>query len=470
MERKCVSAMLWVVLVSTLISSVHCDCGSPPPIENSMLKEEHRGQTTFPVKSVVRYDCDPGYVRVPMVKNFLTCEGNSRWSENKPFCKRRSCGYPGDTDNGDFEAETFEFGSRVTYFCNPGYIMFSKKNYRYCTADGTWSNAVPTCEATMCPSPPTIPGGSFYPVKDEYQYQDAVRYTCNDPSAVMEHDSSVFCMESGNWSDPEPRCRVVNCPAPHVPNSKKISGFVGPYTLNSVVRFECVDQRYKMEGPNTITCNLDSEWEPQLPNCTRLYCPEPILANGTVYSGKKQDGSYDINDSITLKCDQGYRIRGERTLRCGRNYKWNYDFPVCVPGSYCPEPKLLNGGVEEGERVDGSYDVNHAITLACNEGYKLIGEETLRCRNNYQWNKQFPTCELEEGCKLPKITNGRVILKNGYPYKPNEDGRIFSPSDTISIECHDGYKLHGKALIKCISGYIQYYWKPDSPQCRNTFG
>ncbi|CAJ0919302.1 unnamed protein product [Ranitomeya imitator] len=44
----------------------------------------------------------------------------------------------------------FSFGSRVNYTCNPGYSMTSKRNYRECQADGTWSGKPPVCKEPVC--------------------------------------------------------------------------------------------------------------------------------------------------------------------------------------------------------------------------------------------------------------------------------------------------------------------------------
>ncbi|KAM5192189.1 membrane cofactor protein-like [Mantella aurantiaca] len=472
MERKCLSFVLWIVLLYSFINSVHCDCGKPPNIPYGRLKSEFADQMTFAVASTVKYDCQNGFVRIPGVKNYITCLENSNWSANDDFCHLRSCGFPGEIENGYLEAENFFFGSRVTYYCNLGYYMASKRSYRECQVDGTWSNSLPICEAVMCPPPPTIPNGTFHPVKEEYYFSDAVRYECNDPNMVMEYDSSVFCMDSGNWSDPHPSCIEVNCEPPNVPHSRKISGFVGPYTLNSLVRFEC-DKGFKMEGSDTIVCNMDNSWKPSPPDCIGAFCTEPKLLHGKVIGGKKFNG-YKVDDSVILECGPYYKLKGANRITCGTDFQWNPIVPTCELGTFCPEPKLINGKITQGTKVYG-YSKYDSIILSCGSGYRLKGPNRVTCQRNFQWST-FPICELKEGCSSPVIVNGRITHKDGLPFDPEIDSHGFSDSNDIEITCDIGYTLQGSSQSRCVYQRTWFYftheyvWSPELPTCqRNSY-
>ncbi|XP_075471339.1 membrane cofactor protein-like isoform X4 [Ascaphus truei] len=255
-----------------LISGTRGGCPSPPRLQYAQLKAASLSQNIFLPGSRVKYTCRPGYIRVPGAQTAVICLANSSWTAAKVFCARRSCGSPGAIDDGDFDVPDFLLGSRATYFCNDGFRMSSRRNYRVCQPDGSWSNTVPECEAVICPPPDAITHGAFSPRKDEYSYLDAVTYACNNLALVGK--SSLFCTKHGNWSSDVPTCKAVECLNPKVPNSRRLSGFQGPYRLNSAISFECVDG-FTMSGSSMVTCSINNEWEPPLPECLST-TPAPL--------------------------------------------------------------------------------------------------------------------------------------------------------------------------------------------------
>jgi hypothetical protein len=56
----------------------------------------------------------------------------------------KSCGHPGDIDNGFRDGIAHTFTSRVTYSCNDGYELVGRAN-RYCQSNGQWSGVLPSC-------------------------------------------------------------------------------------------------------------------------------------------------------------------------------------------------------------------------------------------------------------------------------------------------------------------------------------
>ena len=61
----------------------------------------------------------------------------------------RSCGFPGDIDNGWRTGYAFTFPNVVNYFCHDGFDLNGQKN-RTCQADGKWSGIKPICERELC--------------------------------------------------------------------------------------------------------------------------------------------------------------------------------------------------------------------------------------------------------------------------------------------------------------------------------
>ncbi|XP_069801201.1 membrane cofactor protein-like isoform X4 [Dendropsophus ebraccatus] len=295
---------LWIILLlPAFFARSHGSCGAPPRLDYGQLDTEFVDTESFPVDTKVTYSCRPGFIRVPGTQNSITCLSDSTWSTPSVFCTRRSCGHPGDAINGKSEITDTLFGSRVYYTCDPGYHMISRRNFRECQADGTWSNEVPVCEVQKCPPPNAIADGSFSPSKEEYDYQDAVRYECRDKALTLVGESTLSCTANGNWSADAPQCKVIECKDPNVENSEKLSGFVGPYTLNSAVRFQCL-KGHTMDGEPFVTCNAKGQWEPPLPTC-RSIVPTTTTTTTTTTTKKTETGGIVTQSPTTKKTETG---------------------------------------------------------------------------------------------------------------------------------------------------------------------
>ncbi|XP_075052295.1 membrane cofactor protein-like isoform X2 [Mixophyes fleayi] len=288
----------WILLLVCLFAffaASHGNCTAPPNLLFGELGEQFIGKNDFIVNSIVNYTCRPGFTRDPAISNTITCLSDSTWSIPDEFCKRRSCGNPAEPDNGQMHGDNFLFGSRVTYTCNTGYNMESKRDYRECQADGTWSNEVPFCAIQVCPPPNAITDGSFNPDKTDYTYQDAVTYTCKSGLSLI-GEASIFCTSNGSWSADPPKCKVVSCSNPEVLNAEKLSGFSGPYTLNSAVSFRCLDG-FTMIGSGHVTCNASSMWYPSLPSCNR----STVTQKPSTTKEKETEGSTVTQKPSTTK-------------------------------------------------------------------------------------------------------------------------------------------------------------------------
>ncbi|XP_040279987.1 membrane cofactor protein-like [Bufo bufo] len=264
----------WTIFLFAAFGRTHGDCGAPPRLQFGELDTQFIDQDNFSTGAAVTYKCRSGFTRAQGTNNSITCLSNSTWSTPEEFCTRRSCGNPGDLQHGTVSFPDTLFGARATYTCNLGYNMISRRNFRECQNDGTWSNEVPVCEVQTCPPPNAITDGSFSPDNEEYEYLNAVTYQCKDKTYALIGERTLSCTEHGNWSADPPQCKAVECSVPSVDNAEKVSGFSGPYHLNNAVEFRCLPG-YTMVGSASVKCNVSSEWEPALPTCSRIVTQSP---------------------------------------------------------------------------------------------------------------------------------------------------------------------------------------------------
>ncbi|XP_078667777.1 uncharacterized protein LOC144909589 [Branchiostoma floridae x Branchiostoma belcheri] len=98
----------------------------------------------------------------------------------------------------------------VSFSCNTGYALNGTSETR-CQANGTWSNAVPTCTLIQCPTLTAPTNGVLSPT-GPHTYQNRVTFTCNYGYRLY-GTSSVTCRADGTWSNAVPRCTPGNSAA-----------------------------------------------------------------------------------------------------------------------------------------------------------------------------------------------------------------------------------------------------------------
>ncbi|NXG78935.1 CR2 protein, partial [Baryphthengus martii] len=132
----------------------------------------------------------------------------------KTFCLPaavRPCPMPPGVRNGNHNGQGkafFTTGMSVTYTCDPGHYLVGNADV-FCRASGNWSQPGPRCEEVMCPQPPNIANGLHSGLSlDKFSRGVTVYYGCKDGYELV-GNMSIYCMETGVWSRPLPRCEGV---------------------------------------------------------------------------------------------------------------------------------------------------------------------------------------------------------------------------------------------------------------------
>ncbi|XP_067387994.1 complement decay-accelerating factor-like isoform X2 [Emydura macquarii macquarii] len=125
-------------------------CDVPARLKVAALNQEDEMKSYYPVGITVRYTCRPGYENITEVPGVSTCLENITWSEVPQFCRRKSCGHPGELLHGRAVTVTdFLFGGKVDFLCEDGYELIGQPSIR-CRLKGDeveWSE-LPTCRKT----------------------------------------------------------------------------------------------------------------------------------------------------------------------------------------------------------------------------------------------------------------------------------------------------------------------------------
>ncbi|XP_046896109.1 complement receptor type 1-like isoform X3 [Hypomesus transpacificus] len=251
-------------------------CIKPEGGPNMVLSPEFIGMTEFEDGSSVRFKCDTGY-QAAGGSSSITCT-SGQWSTLTMTCKRKNCGNPGEIMNGRFDITTgTEFGDTVVATCDTGYKLIGSDR-RQCM-DAGWNGRVPTCEVSKCGRAPTVVNGKPSSNEESYDYGAVIRYTCN-PGFTIKGNKSIVCKGDEVFVPEPPQCIKVDCPAPDVANAIVIDGNSPPYGYKSFLTYKC-KTGFEINGANSITCEIESEWNPPIPECKKAPPPTTTKASPT---------------------------------------------------------------------------------------------------------------------------------------------------------------------------------------------
>ncbi|XP_018581224.1 membrane cofactor protein-like isoform X2 [Scleropages formosus] len=264
-RRRRAGWALEALFLSTFVATAKAqgaECPQPSFGGNVVLSNDDILKNSFPDGSSAAFSCAVGYVRTGGLTT-VTCN-NGAWSELTLQCTKKSCGPPGELHNGHFDlSEGIDFGARIVASCNKGFMIVGP-NYLECLDSG-WSTRLPTCEVVKCPEPSLIQNGEIVikPNKEFPEYNDVIEYNCKSGYTLI-GKSQIVCGDNGKYDFDPPKCEVISCPVPQIPNAIRIQGNP-PYGYKSLAVYEC-NSGYVMKGSPKIVCELNG-WSPAVPSC-----------------------------------------------------------------------------------------------------------------------------------------------------------------------------------------------------------
>ncbi|XP_074833358.1 complement receptor type 1-like [Carettochelys insculpta] len=434
-------------------------CGVPTRLIFAELKDEYKNQNNFQVGTIVRYNCRPGYGRHPGMLPIIKCLKNGRWSEASDFCKRKSCGHPGEPENGRVIATDALFGSTANFTCEEGHRLIGRSSRR-CEILGlrvAWTGEVPICERIPCLPPPDIANGQHTGViMDEFSYGSVVTYKC-EGSYPLIGEKSIHCTTkdglNGEWSARPPRCGA-RCRSPNVKNGRT-SVDQAAYRPRDTAVFKC-NPGYALRGSPETQCQDDGRWDPPVPVCERvseLHCITPEIQNGRQVAGHSP--VYRPGSKVRFDCDPGYTLIGSHQIECRDDATWDPPVPVCVQGG-CGVPTRLSFAELHSEYRDQSYfPIGKTVSYICQPGYSKHPQirPTIRCLETGQWSEALEFCK-SKSCGHPgEPENGRVIVTD----------TLFG--STANFTCEEGYRLIGESSTRCEISDKRVTWSNKVPIC-----
>ncbi|KAG8518873.1 Complement factor H, partial [Galemys pyrenaicus] len=351
--------------------------------------------------------------------------------------------------------KTYPHGTKFSYICDDGFKI-SEEDEITCHM-GKW-NSLPQCIGLPCQLPPLIRHGVVSLRQGDYQYGEVVTYDCVEGFGI-DGPSSIKCL-GGKWSIP-PECIKSDCyELPSFDDATPIGQKKESYRSGEKVTYTC-PKYHQIDGSNTIQC-INSKWIGR-PTCRDASCVDPPRVENAVISHTMT--RYPPGEIIRYECTKPYDLYGDMEVLC-LNGTWTNP-PECKcrqitffldsKGKCGPPPPINNGEVISP--LSQVYAPGTSVKYQCKYFYKLIGGQTVTCRNG-KWSK-LPEC-LE-----PCVISSEVMDKNNIQLRWIDETKIYSQSgDTVEFTCRHGYYLktpRESLRTTCEKGKLKYPTCPLKP-------
>ena len=390
----------------------------------------------------------------------ISCLGQDLWS-SLPTCRRRpgpvvsvrlSCGalptVPGancvqtiGTAKRDYEP-----GDYFNCNCMDGYYLESQSPFLGCKATGEWTDTpvclpVPTQSKRCFCVPIEVPNSHCFEIDDNgvvgsrvlnqqvfgiaasdlyIQAGKRVTYTCED-GYELEGNDVVECQSlSANvchWTA-HPECKPKVCTgSPLIANGICVKdaadGSNDIYQIGQETWCSC-DPGFDMEGIPLASCLSRENWS-NLPKCIprRSTTPPPTCRAPPPVDGATcecpidnpdQPIEFNVGDTISYKCMDGFRMVGNASVTCQRNKQWTQS-PVCAPVIHhrttCPPPNKIPNAYcpcdnDNGGNSPSRFQIGDKVVFTCNTGYRFVQRfgDSVTCQTDGTWTT-YPRCRRD---------------------------------------------------------------------------
>ncbi|KAL9824409.1 complement component receptor 1-like protein isoform 1-T2 [Geothlypis trichas] len=325
---------------------------TPPPCYSVLCPDPHipNGRPLHPwqVKEVyesgdrLEVACSEGFAFKSRGSSItLHCGSNGEWDPAVPECiPELHCSKPDILHGKEVykSRNDYSVGTEVRLACEEGFVLRGSESIT-CGADLTWEPELPFCDK-VCGPPPQIAFGQHSGRGGrEFSYGSKVTYSCAEGLSLV-GDESLYCTSDDGkslaWSGPAPECRAVRCPKPVVERGRMTPQmFTFPYGL--LLHFSC-EEGFGLRGAAQSQCQADGTWDPPVPTCQPVLCPEPRVPFGKLKSPLGEQRWYQTNETVTLECLPGYQLPDNGMME-------NAWTATCLPdGSWTALPKCMKEG------------------------------------------------------------------------------------------------------------------------------
>uniref|UniRef100_A0A3B4ASQ7 E-selectin n=1 Tax=Periophthalmus magnuspinnatus TaxID=409849 RepID=A0A3B4ASQ7_9GOBI len=160
-------------------------------------------------QSTCVFACEEGYELTGSQTDTLLCESTGQWNATQPSCTAVQCPTLPEQSNLIITCEDLSFGSSCSFSCATGFTLVGHETIT-CTSSAEWNvqwdEAVPTCEAVVCPFLEAPQNGHINCSLIESLYNSQCAFTC-DQDYTLDGFAILTCDHYGNWTGDMPTCK-----------------------------------------------------------------------------------------------------------------------------------------------------------------------------------------------------------------------------------------------------------------------
>ncbi|XP_075718053.1 CUB and sushi domain-containing protein 1 [Rhinoderma darwinii] len=415
-----------------------------------------RNGSSFLHGDILTFECQSAFELVG--EKTITCQQNNQWSGNKPSCVF-SCFFNFTTPSGIILSPNYpdEYGNNM----NCVWLIISEPGSRIHLIFNDFD---------------VEPQFDYVAVKDEgiADLPALGTFSGNEVPSQIASNSHIVRLEF--QSDHSTTGRGFNityttfgqneCHDPGIPiNGKR---FGDRFLLGSSVTFHCDEGFIKLQGSESITCNIQDGnvvWSSTVPRCEAPCGGHLTLSNGVIFPpgwpGYYKDS---LNCEWVIEADTGHSVKvtferfqtevnydilevrdgpansspliGEyhgtqapQFLISTGNYMYllfttdnsrsNVGFLIRYESVTLELDSCLDPGIPvNGHRHGKHFGIGSSVAFTCDAGYILSDEEPIVCERNQQWNHALPSCDALCGGYIHGKSG--TILSPGFPdFYPN---------------------------------------------------
>ena len=170
-------------------------------------------------------------------------------------------------------------------------------------------------------------------------------------------------------------CEQIYCfSAPNIDNDKLVDSVADRVTVNTTLRYQCLDGYRRVGSDPALICTDDGTWTSPYFECVKFYCGRPPpVANATVMVRK---------GTAVYACESGHSLASDQWSRtCGSDGLWTNEFIECVPNGvkHCGDPPTVaNASVQVH-----SAQLKAAALYTCDEGHDNFWVNVYECSETF---------------------------------------------------------------------------------------